>query len=297
MRTCALFLSPLLAMASITGVLASQQPVPANPASERVGFHASSDWALIAPHLPNPSTATAAQLETTGDVLRARRFPEDALDYYGYALARGGGRTLLLKKIGIVRLELGQAALARPLFQECVHLHKKDGEAWNDLGATDFELGAYLSSIGEYKRAMRLDRNSAVVHANLGMTYLAVKDPGSARKQFAQAARLDPDFMERPDSGGIDARVLASKDYGEFCFEMATVAAHDLQPDAVKMWLTKASERGFDIRQRMQDNDALRPFLKDPAIQVLLENAARLRNRAALATLPKLTGPDGTPKH
>ena len=51
--------------------------------------HQSPDWAAIEKHLPDPATASAKQLEMQGDILRARRFPEDALDYYGYALRRG----------------------------------------------------------------------------------------------------------------------------------------------------------------------------------------------------------------
>ena len=47
-------------------------------------------WLAVKPHLPDPATASADKLEMAGDVLRARRFPEDALDYYQYALRRGG---------------------------------------------------------------------------------------------------------------------------------------------------------------------------------------------------------------
>ena len=89
-------------------------------AQERAAFHQDPQWAMIAPHLPDPKTATAAKLELAADVLRARRFPEDALDYYGYAIARGGPVSELLNKMGIVRLELHQNALAHELFQQSV---------------------------------------------------------------------------------------------------------------------------------------------------------------------------------
>src|SRR3978361_565622 len=54
-------------------------------AEERAAFHLDPQWLSIAPHLPDAKTGTAVQLETAADVLRARRFLEDALDYYGYA--------------------------------------------------------------------------------------------------------------------------------------------------------------------------------------------------------------------
>jgi tetratricopeptide (TPR) repeat protein len=273
-------------MIAMAGVLSSQHT--ASLASERAVLHSSSDWALLAPHLPDPATADAARLEMAGDVLRARRFPEDALDYYGYALAHGGNPNMLMKKMGIVWLELGQARLAREYFRRCARANKKDSEAWNDLGATDYELGAYPSSISEYKRAIRLDRRSAIYFANLGMTYLATKDLDSARAQLAKAAKLDPDFMRRPDSGGTNARVLTTQDYGEFCFEMAMIAANSHQPEALRMWLVKASERGFDIRKGMEESDVLRPWLKDPRVQVILQNSVELRKQTAIATAPGL---------
>ena len=77
-----LFLIGLFACA----LLPAQQPSTPSVSADRAALHRSSEWDLILPHLPDPATATAAQLELSGDVLRARRFPEDALDYYQYAL-------------------------------------------------------------------------------------------------------------------------------------------------------------------------------------------------------------------
>ncbi len=99
-------------LVACTATLAAQvhtrHDAPATSADERALLHAGSDWALIAPHLPDPTTSSAAKLESAADVLRARRFPEDALDYYGYAMERGGDVSVLLNKMGIVRLHHGQ---------------------------------------------------------------------------------------------------------------------------------------------------------------------------------------------
>ena len=100
----AFVLAPLAAYAAETTAAPPQQQAPLTSADERAALHSSPDWALIQPHLPDPKTASAADLEMAGDVLRARRFPEDALDYYGYALQRGGDVSKLLNKMGIVRL-------------------------------------------------------------------------------------------------------------------------------------------------------------------------------------------------
>ena len=77
-------------------------------------------------HLPDPATATAEQLETVADVLRARRFPEDALDYYMYALKRGGGNeVMLMNKIGVTQLELRHTGAARAYFQRAIEAEEE----------------------------------------------------------------------------------------------------------------------------------------------------------------------------
>jgi len=291
MRLRALLFLLLPATLGVRAALTAQQSQPAKApltsVEERAALHASADWKLVEPHLADPATASAAQLELQGDVLRARRFPEDALDYYGYAMARGGNVSVLLKKMGVVRLELQQPAVARSMFLRCVRARKNDAESWNDLAATDYVMGAYASAIGEYKRAVRLDKNSAVMHSNLGMAYFANKDADSARTQFAIALRLDPKILESRDEGGVTAHVLATKDFAGLCFEMARMFAQQQQPQPMRLWLSKASERGYDVREGMRDNAVFHPYLKDPQIVVMLQNTSRMhKGSVALADVP-----------
>src|SRR5580658_591648 len=151
-----------LAAASSAACLFAQtqhQPVPANV--ERAALHNSTEWQLLQPHLPNPQTASAADLEVAADVLRARRFPEDALDYYGYAMARGGDVSELLNKMGITRLELRQNDLARQMFLRTVRAKKNDAQAWNNLGVTEYADRNYHAAVTDYRRATKLNRKSA----------------------------------------------------------------------------------------------------------------------------------------
>ena len=296
MRLRALFLSLLLVTLSERFILNAQESKPsAAPMTsneERATLHASSDWQLIAPHLADPATGSATELEQDGDVLRARRFPEDALDYYGYAMARGGDVDNLLEKMGAVRLELQQAPLARAMFLRCVRARKNYAQAWNNLGAADYVMSEYGSAISEYKRSVRLNKRSAVVHANLGMAYFANKQTELARKQLALALQLDPKIMESRDEGGITAHVLATEDYAGFCFEMAKLYAEEQHPDSMRLWLGKASERGYDVRAGIRENAAFRPWLKDPQIQMMLQNSARMRKVPAMSVTPL---PSATP--
>ena len=86
------------------------------------------------------------QLGDAGDRRRraaGKAFPQDALDYYGYALQRGGKQVELLNKIGVTELEMRHVALARVYFQRVVKLKKKNSEGWNNLGAVEYLDGRY----------------------------------------------------------------------------------------------------------------------------------------------------------
>jgi Flp pilus assembly protein TadD len=163
----------------------------------RVRMRESEQWQAIEKHLPDPATATPQALETEADILRARRFPEDALEYYRYALARGGNAPALLNKLGLTELEMRNLALARAYFQRVVKMGKKNAEAWNNLGAVEYLDGATASAVSDYKQAVKLDRREAVFHSNLASAYFLQKNYGGARREIATAIDLDPEIFDR----------------------------------------------------------------------------------------------------
>ncbi|ADW67883.1 tetratricopeptide repeat protein [Granulicella tundricola] len=261
--------------------------------------HQMPDWLLLEPYLPDPRTATAARLELEGDVLRARRFDEDALEYYQFALNRGGDVPRLLNRIGITQLTLSQPAAARLYFAKVVALQPKVGAGWNNLGATEYFAGNYRSALTDYSRAVKFEKRNAVFHANLATAYFQLKDYESARREFAKAYKLDANVF-RPDGGnGIQARVLSATERGRFCFELAKVAALGHDDVAVMAWLTKASEAGLDLGAEMVGARGLEAYRVDPRVLLLEQNAKAMgSSKRALAsvavpTLPaELSKPD-----
>lgn len=287
----AFFLAPLAAYAAeSSAVPPPQQPAPLTSADERAALHNSPDWALIQPHLPDPKTATAAQLETAGDVLRARRFPEDALDYYGYAIQRGGDVSTLLNKMGILRLELRQVDLAHQMFLRTVRARKKDATAWNNLGVTDYAVQDYRAAVDAYKHAVKIDGKSAVFHSNLGLAYFEKGDAEDARIQFAKALQLDPSIMTGGDNGGTTAHVLGAHNYAGMCLEMAKLFAREHDAERMLFWLGKASDAGQDLRSAMHEDPALAIYAKDPRVLLIIENAAQLHARSVASAKPPSLG-------
>lgn len=286
----AFVLAPLAAYAADSNAVPPQQPAPLTSADERAALHNSPDWALIAPHLPDPKTASAADLEMTADVLRARRFPEDALDYYGYALQRGGDVSTLLNKMGIVRLELRQVDLARAMFLRTVRAHKKDATAWNNLGVTYYAMQDYRSAIDAYRHAVKINKNSAVFHSNLGLAYFEKNDVEEARLEFARALQIDPSIMSGGDNGGTTAHILGAHNYPGMCLQMASLFAREHDVDRMLFWLGKGSDAGLDVRAAMHEDAALAQYAKDPRITLLIANAAELHGRSVATAKPPSLG-------
>jgi Flp pilus assembly protein TadD len=266
----------LIAAAVFSVPLAAQLSDATETARERM--HHSDQWALIAAHLPDPATATPQELELEADILRARRFPDDAMDYYKYAMARGGDQAKLLNKLGITELEMRNIELGRAYFHRAVALNKNDADAWNNLGAVEFVDGRADEAIADYKRAVKLKKRDAVFHANLGSAYFQRKDYGVARKEMATALKLDPLVFTRDGSGaGVEAHVLSSGDRARFSFEMARLFALNKDEDQMLYWLAKASDAGIDIQREMHKDAALAAFEKDPRVVTLVKNADALK--------------------
>lgn len=241
--------------------------------------HATAEWAIVAPHLPDPVSATPERLETAGDVLRARRFPEDAITFYKAAVLRGGDPGRILKKQGVVHLELHHGLLARLCFQQATKINKRDAEAWNNMGASDYMLGDIQAATGEYRKAVRLNRDSAVFHSNLSLAYFEAHNAKKARAELAKAFAIDPEILHHGSTGGYNLQILASSHYAEICFEMARqYAAQGDQATAIS-WLTKASERGYDVRAALKNDPQLAPYLQNEQVKVMLANTDQLHSK------------------
>ena len=286
MRVVAAALASFLLLAGKSPYCYAQQST-AHVSTDRA--HDNPEWANIAAHLPDPATASPATLEMAADTLRARRYPADAFRFYSAAMDRGGDPKVLLEKQGITCLEQQQIVLAHALFQRAVKLNRKNPSAWNNLGAAEFILHNNRSAIRDYRRAIKFGKNSASFHSNLALAYFDTKQMEDARHELAAALRLDPDLLHRNSEDGYTAQVLASESYPEICFEMARIYAEQGNVEAMLDWLTKASERGFDIHTAMDRDPVLRPMLSDARVVLLLKNTEVLRAKfKAPANVPGL---------
>jgi len=271
------FLS-LLSLAILTGTMALRAQEPAtNPAVARALRHATAEWDMIAPHLPDPATATPDKLAQAADVLRARRYQEDALDYYRYALQRGGDESKLQNDVGVTLLELNRPIEARIAFKRAVQVKPKYAQGWNNLGAAEYVAGNPKAALVDYLRAVKFNKKEAVFHANLGTAYFELKDYESARSQFEKAMQLDNGVFQSGGWAGVEAHVLSTSDHGRFCFEMAKMAARQHNDDEVVRWLARSSEAGFEVKEQMVGDKDFDAYRKDPRVLMALKNAKAMR--------------------
>jgi tetratricopeptide (TPR) repeat protein len=273
-----LLLLLLISLFAVRASFGAQKELPTADALARQEAHQDPQWQTIQAHLPDPMTASAAKLETAADVLRARRFPEDALDYYQYALRRGGYEPQILNKMGVIELELRQPVRARAYFQRVVKVDKKNPEGWNNLGAIEYMTGRYGNAISNYHKAIKLDGSSASFHSNLATAYFEKKDFENARKEYDIALKLDPQMLERRGTSGITTRMLSPADHARFCFELARLYAQRGDEAQMLHFLTMASEAGFNVLGQMGGDTVLARYKKDARVLLLVKNAEALRN-------------------
>lgn len=291
------FLTPLLSIALMTLPViptgARAQDFSKDESVNRALRHATPEWANMAPHMPDPATAAPELLAQAADVLRARRMQDDALDFYRYALKRGGDEVKLQNDIGVTLLELNRAVEARVAFKRAVQLKPKYAQGWNNLGAAEYILGNPKGALSNYLRAVKLDKKSAVFRANLGTAYFEVKDYESGRAEFEKALKLDRNVFQSGGWAGVDAHVLSTSDRGRYCFEMAKMSAKQHDDDNVLRWIARASEAGYDVKSQMSLDKDFYPYLKDRRILIAMQNAKAIRT----GQVPDsgLAGPD--PEH
>jgi tetratricopeptide (TPR) repeat protein len=282
-----------------TGIPVSAQGPDAAEDAARSIAHSTAEWKLVEAHLPNPATASVADLETQGDLLRIRRFPEDALDYYGYALKHGGERGSLLNKIGVTQLEMGNETIARAYFQQAVKVKRGDPQSWNNLGAVQFMDHDFAAAIRSYRHAIKLNKKSAISHSNLGIAYIEAKDISSAKSELTLALKLDPDIFQRTVSNGASLHMITTGDRANFCFQMAKVYARLHNEPEMLHSLETAAEAGFNVQAEMAKDYDLARYEKDPRVVNLLLVAKSLRDSriahsSVASALPPASAPVAT---
>ncbi len=259
---------PRLFVLLLTVALASVAAAQATPQS--------SDTTLVVPpgfrsNIPDPN-ASAHDLETQGDTLRAEKGYADSIDFYEAALKKEPNRAMLWNKIGIAQIRLTRYDEAKKSFERALKLDKGLADAMGNLGATYYLQKNYSKSIKACRKAINMRPDSASFHSNLANAFFARKEYDKAFQEYSKAIELDPEIMERQSGSGVQAQVIGAQDRARYSYELAKVYARLGNYDRAFHYLRKAMEDGFPQIKSVYKDQEFAGLRKDPRFTELMSS-------------------------
>jgi tetratricopeptide (TPR) repeat protein len=205
---------------------------------------------------PPAADATAAALETQGDLLRAEKLYLDAMDYYRAALTKEPKAAGLYNKIGISELMMQRYRDARKSFEHAIKVDHAFGDAHNNLGVVYYEERKYGAAVKEYRRAIAIDGKSASFYSNLGAALFSKKEFEPAVIAYQKAVEIDPDVFERTSRGGVQAQLPSPGDRARYDYTVAKLYAKMGFSERSLEYLRKAMEEGYkDFKNVYKDSE------------------------------------------
>ncbi|HMK31310.1 MAG TPA: tetratricopeptide repeat protein [Terriglobales bacterium] len=266
-------LSLLLVMVTLVPALAAQTSTPAvdlqEPGAQTVPV---SPPPLRRVEPPSP-TATAGDLETEGDRLRAEKSYLDAMDYYLAAMkksAPGHNTAILQNKLGITQLQMVRFDDAKKSFERSVKSDKSYADAYNNLGVVFYLQKRYSRAVKYYRRAIELKDGSASFHSNLGTAYFAKKEFENSVAEYNKAMQIDPEIFERKSGSGIQAHMSSPEDRAHYSYVIARMYAQRGQFDQSLLYLRRAMEDGYPNIQDVYKDAEFTQLRKDPRFTELM---------------------------
>ena len=98
--------------------------------------------------------------------------------------------------MGIAQLNLGDAPAAVQSFEEALQVDPENGEATFTLALAIAKAGRPAEASERLQAILAADPSRADVHFELGNALVAQEKVAEAAKQYAEAARLRPDYFE-----------------------------------------------------------------------------------------------------
>ena len=219
---------------------------------------------------PSPS-ATAKDLENTGDTLQTDKNYVDAIDYYRAALAKDPHNAVLMNKIGISQIQVHRYKEAKKSFGLAIQADKTYANAYANLGVVYYEEESYSKSIRYYDKAIALDKDEAVYYNNRAASFFSKKMFEQASSDYAKAMALDPDIFERSmRGGGVQAKLPSPQDRAHYDYVLAKLYARNGMPERSLHYLRKAMEDGYRDIKNVYKDEEFGELRKDPRFAELM---------------------------
>ena len=188
---------------------------------------------------------STAELEKYGEICRAHKDYEGAIQYFREAVHKDKNSATLRNKLGLAELQAGQSDLARADFEAAAKLNPKFADGFNNVGAVYFMESKPGQAAKYFKKAVALDETRATFHLNLGAAWFNQKKLERAINEYTRALELDSQVMEEHSRIGVTAQVNNTDELGKFYFMLAKIQAKHGDFDGCLQSLKKAKENGY----------------------------------------------------
>lgn len=216
---------------------------------------------------------TVSELEKAGDIARAQKDYNLAIEYFQTALRKDRKNAVLYNKLGLAELKSNDLRSARSHFEKASKLNSKYVEAVNNIGAVEYMKKNYGGAAKYFKKAVALDETRATYHVNLGAAWFSQKKMDRAIAEYTRAMELDPDAFRTETRTGIAAQIASPEERAQYSYLLAKAYAKRGDMEGCLQCLRKAKEDGYrnlanvykdEEFSRMRDNPRLQEVVPPP---------------------------------
>lgn len=231
--------------------------------------------AIDTPTQPNidMKAMTVAQLEKAGDLARAQKNYDLAIDYFQTAVKKDRKNAGIYNKLGLAQLRNNDLKAARLSFEKASKISSKYAEAINNIGAVEYLKKNYGGAAKYFKKAVALDESHATYHVNLGAAWFSQKKMDRAIAEYIRAMELDPEAFRQESKVGIAAQIATPEERAQYAYALAKAYAKRGDLNGCLECLKKAKEQGFrnlanvykdEEFSRLRDNPKLQEVVPPP---------------------------------
>lgn len=188
---------------------------------------------------------TVAELEKAGDIARAHKDWDTAIEYFQAATRKDRKNAVLYNKMGLAQLQKDDLKSARASFEKASKVNPKYVEAVNNIGAVEYKRRNYGAAAKFFKKAVALEETRATFHVNLGAAWFSQKKMDRAIAEYTRAMELDPDAFRTESKTGIAAQISSPEERAQYAYALAKAYAKRGDVEGCLQCLRKAKEDGY----------------------------------------------------
>jgi tetratricopeptide (TPR) repeat protein len=215
----------------------------------------------------NMNAMSVAELEKAGDLARAQKDYDLAIQYFQTALRKDRKNAVLYNKLGMSELKKDNLSAARLNFEKAAKQNSKYAEAVNNIGAVDYMKKNYGSAAKYFKKAVALDETDATYHVNLGAAWFSQKKMERAIAEYNRAMELDPNALLENSRVGVTARISSPEERAQYSYLLAKLYAQRGDLEDCLVCLKKAKEDGYRNLANVYKDQEFSRVRQNPRLQ------------------------------